>query len=51
MQAPCLIEEIPRYTRDDGSWNNCEFRHPERSEGSPKAGTMPDSGDLSLCSI
>ncbi|MBL7527331.1 hypothetical protein [Legionella bononiensis] len=24
------------------------FRHPERSEGSPKAGTLPISGDLSL---
>ena len=25
-----------------------KFRHPERSEGSPKAGSIPASGDLSL---
>ncbi|STY17389.1 hypothetical protein [Legionella quateirensis] len=42
--ARCQLLEIPRSTRDDGSM----IRHPERSEGSPNAGTEPHSGEPSL---
>ncbi len=37
-------QDISHCIRDDGS----RFRHPERSEGSPNAGSVPGSGDLSL---
>ncbi|KTD49169.1 hypothetical protein [Legionella quateirensis] len=49
MQAQCHVQEIPHCIRDDGYADNPRtMRHPERSEGSLKAGTMPCSGDPSL---
>ncbi|KTD44619.1 hypothetical protein [Legionella quateirensis] len=44
MQAQCRVQEISHCIRDDVS----SFRHPEHSEGSPSAGTVPRSGDPSL---
>ncbi|MBL7479888.1 hypothetical protein IZU94_07930 [Legionella sp. 27fs60] len=46
IQALCLFREVPHCVRD----NISRFRHPERSEGPPNAGTMPVSGGPSLCS-
>ncbi|WP_203162747.1 hypothetical protein, partial [Legionella bononiensis] len=48
--AQCQSQEIPRFSRDDGCFAIAQLRHPERSEGSPNAGTMPKSGDPSLLS-
>ncbi|STY17460.1 Uncharacterised protein [Legionella quateirensis] len=47
----CPLQEIPRFTRDDG-WFYRFYRHPEHREGSPSTGTeqdfLPPSGDPSL---
>ncbi|STY19263.1 Uncharacterised protein [Legionella quateirensis] len=49
MQAQCHVQEIPHCIRDDGyAVNPRTMRHPDRSEGSPNAGTMPRSGEPSL---
>ncbi|WP_157076134.1 hypothetical protein [Legionella quateirensis] len=49
MQAQCHVQEIPHCIRDDDYADNPRtMRHPERSEGTPNAGTAPHAGEHSL---